>query len=172
MKNLITKLVLIVVIGTLAFSACDKKDAIYNADMFVEDALITSEGVSVEDVKNIIDTAEIYLLLDVREAHEHNPGYIPGSVNLPRGIIEFNIGNAAYWESMYLYEPLKTDLIIVYCKKGKRGILAAATLKKMGYTNVKYLDGGFKKWALTYPNDYERNEEVGGHDTGEEVGGC
>jgi len=154
----------------ICFSGCDKTKSYENADAFVQEALLTTTAYTVEDVKTVMDTASNYLLLDVREPNEHHPGYIPGSVNLPRGVIEFNIGKQEYWDSKYLYLPLKDDLIILYCKRGKRGILAAATLAKMGYTNVKYIEGGFKKWEYTYPNEYD-HEEVGGH-VEEEVGGC
>ncbi len=170
MKKSIFAIIIVAVIA-ISFSSCCNKNKLYDtADAFVEEALLTTTSISVEDVKVITDTATNYLLLDVREPNEHHPGYIPGSVNLPRGVIEFNIGKQEYWDSKFLYMPLKDDLIIVYCKKGKRGILAAATLQKMGYTNVKYIEGGFKQWELKYPNDYD-HEEVGG-EVEEEVGGC
>ncbi len=163
-------IILSIAIVAILFTGCDKTKNYENADAFVEEALLTTTSISVEDLKVVIDTATNYLILDVREPNEHHPGYIPGSVNLPRGLVEFNIGKQEYWDSKFLYLPLKEDLIIVYCKRGKRGILAAATLFKMGYTNVKYIEGGFKQWELTYPNDYD-HDEVGGH-VEEEVGGC
>ena len=131
---------LFALITILFIASCGDQEIVYhNPDLFVEDALKIAEGISVSDLKTIVDTAEMYLILDVREPNEHNPGYIPGSVNIPRGILEFNIGKAAFWESKYLYEPVKDDLIILYCKKGKRGIMAAATLEKMGYSKFSKL---------------------------------
>ncbi len=172
MKKSIVKITILFGILSVILSNCGEKKIVYDADLFVAQALELADPINVEDLKNVIDTGTMYLILDVREPNEHDPGYIPGSVNLPRGIIEFNIAKTAYWESKDLYEPFKNDLIIVYCKKGKRGIMAAATLEKMGYTNVKYLEGGFKQWELTYPNEYERNESSHGHEEAEEVGGC
>ncbi|MEA3444424.1 MAG: rhodanese-like domain-containing protein [Bacteroidota bacterium] len=170
MKKSIFSSTLAIGIIMMLFAGCGEEEIIYDKDLFVTQALETADLMSVEDLKNVIDTGTMYLILDVREPNEHNPGYIPGSVNLPRGLVEFNIAKTAYWESKFLYEPLKTDLIIVYCKRGHRGILVAATLEKMGYTNVKYLDGGFKKWELTYPNVYDKNEVM--HQEEQEVGGC
>jgi len=70
------------------------------------------------------------LLIDVREPNEFNAGYIPGSVNIPRGVLEFNIDNEAFWDAAFLYLPEKEEEIIVYCKKGKRGMLAGENFKK------------------------------------------
>ena len=170
MKKTIINSVIILGIISMFFASCGDKNVVYDTDLFVAQALKTADPITVEDLKVVIDTGSMYLIIDVREPNEHDPGYIPGSVNVPRGVIEFNVPNKAYWESKDLYEPYKTDLIIVYCKKGKRGILAAATLEKMGYTNVKYVVGGFKQWEMTYPNEYDKNETH--HVVVEEVGGC
>jgi 3-mercaptopyruvate sulfurtransferase SseA len=50
--------------------------------------------------------------------------------------------------------------------------LAVESLKKLGYKNVKYIEGGFKKWELTYPLMQEKNLEEGSGHQVEEVGGC
>lgn len=165
---------LLLLILFLLISSCSQKNDIYESgDDFVNEVKESVQGISAEQAKAMMDTASFYLLLDVREANEYHPGYIPGSVNIPRGILEFNVSKEKFWESKSLYAPYKSDLIFVYCKKGKRSILAASTLQKMGYSNVKYLDGGFKQWELTYPNDYERDEVDQGHAAeAEDVGGC
>ena len=163
------------VIGTalLLLNSCNQKDVIFeSADQFVQEVMEDVEGVNPETAHEIMDTSSFYMLIDVRESNEYNPGFIPGSINIPRGVLEFNINKEAFWEHMELYQPYKTDLILVYCKKGKRSILAASTLHKMGYNNVKYIEGGFKAWELKYPNEYERNEVQSGHEEAEELGGC
>lgn len=158
----------------LTISSCGDKSLIYeNADVFVEEAKLNVKGVTVNEAKIFFDTADYYVLLDVREPQEFHPGYITDAVNIPRGIIEFNISNEKFWESQSSYLPKKDEIIYVYCKKGKRSILAANTLSKMGYKNVKYIIGGFKQWELTFPNDYQFDEvEEGAHAEKEEVGGC
>jgi len=114
----------------------------------------------------------MFYLVDVREAEEHAYGYIPGSINIPGGSLVFNVGNEGFWEQEMLYVPQKTDEIILYCKKGKRSVLAADALRKIGYTNIKYLDGGWKNWELTYPLEYEKKEITGHHEEKKESGGC
>ena len=88
------------------------------------------------------------------------------------GVIEFKINNDAFWEEAMLYMPEKNEEIIVYCRKGKRSILAAQTLQQLGFTNVTFVTDGWKKWELTYPLIFEKNLEQMGHDSGGEVGGC
>ncbi len=164
---------LVLAVLALFLLACEE-DAFdyYNVDAFVEEALEDVEGISVREARTIFDTAAYYLLLDVREPGEYKPGYIPDAINLPRGLVEFKIQSEKFWENKMRYLPDHSDLILVYCQKGKRAILAANTLKKMGFENVKYIIGGFKKWELTYPNDYHFiPEETQGHEVKEE-GGC
>lgn len=163
----------LLILGLVLINSCNKKSPFYSdGDAFVDEVKDQVVGITPEEAKAMMDTASFYMIIDVREGNEHDPGYIPGSVNIPRGVIEFNVPDSTFWDSKSLYPPLKEDLIFVYCKKGKRSVLASYTLQQMGFTNVKYLIGGFKEWELTYPNDYERNEVESGHKEAEEVGGC
>jgi rhodanese-related sulfurtransferase len=152
-------------------SACNRVGP-QNLDEMIVEAKKHVDAITAEQLKEKLDNGDMILLIDVREPSEFNAGYIPGSVNIPRGVIEFKIGNEAFWDAAFLYLPEKDEEIIAYCKKGKRGLLAAETLKKLGYTNVTYLDGGWKKWELTYPDIFEKNLDAMGHDDGGEVGGC
>jgi rhodanese-related sulfurtransferase len=164
---------LVLALLALLLLACEEDAFEYNnVDVFVEEALENVEGITVREAREVFDTASYFLLLDVREPGEYKPGYIPDAINLPRGLVEFKIQSEGFWENKMRYLPEKSDLILVYCKKGKRAILAANTLRKMGFENVKYIIGGFKKWELTYPNDYQFiPEETHGHVV-EEEGGC
>lgn len=80
------------------------------------------------------------LLLDVREAAEFEAGRLPGAVNIPRGVLEFRIGDHP------LLSRRDTD-ILVYCKTSGRAALAALNLKRMGYTKVRSIHGGFDAWS-------------------------
>ena len=82
------------------------------------------------------------LLLDVREPEEFSSGYI-NSLNhltIPRGKLEF-----AAIKKIAIDYGHDTN-IVTYCYKGPRGALAACQLKKMGFTNVKNLNGGLLNW--------------------------
>ena len=101
------------------------------------------KSITVADLQAKTDKGESYLLIDVRQPDEYLTDNIPGSVSIPRGMLEFNIGSEAFWSTQYMYPPEKNTEIIVYCKAGSRGILAAVSLMQLGYTNVKNLEGGY-----------------------------
>jgi sulfur-carrier protein adenylyltransferase/sulfurtransferase len=80
--------------------------------------------------------ADAPLVVDVREQSEWDEGFIPGAVHVPRGSLESRIAGVA-----------KPDQrIVVSCAVGARSLLAAQTLRQMGYTDVSSLAGGFVDW--------------------------
>jgi len=95
----------------------------------------------------MIDNGEEFLLIDVRQPAEYEAGNITGSFSIPRGELEFLITDEMFWEEQFMYVPLKTDKIIVYCKAGDRGILAVQALQKLGFNNVYNLKGGYTAFA-------------------------
>lgn len=80
------------------------------------------------------------LILDVREPAEYAAGCLPGAINIPRGVLEFQIGNHP------AFQNAQEANILVYCQTGGRSALATETLQKMGYTGPVSLAGGFKAW--------------------------
>ncbi len=79
------------------------------------------------------------LLLDVREPGEFAAGHLPGAVNIPRGLLEFKIGEHP--------QLSKRDAnILIYCKTSGRAALAALNLQRMGYSAVRSINGGFDAW--------------------------
>jgi rhodanese-related sulfurtransferase len=91
---------------------------------------------SVSECKVLFDKSG-YVFLDCREPKEYKMGHIPNAVNIPRGVLEFKIADKI---------PDKDAKIVMYCKKGSRGCLAAGTLHKMGYQNEVNMDGGWLAW--------------------------
>ncbi len=79
-------------------------------------------------------------LLDIREAGEFNMGHLPGAVHIPRGLLEFMVGNHPA-----LQDPDKA--LVVYCKNGGRSTLAADLLQRMGFENITMLEQGFDGWS-------------------------
>ncbi len=79
-------------------------------------------------------------LLDIREAGEFNMGHLPGAVHIPRGLLEFMVGNHPA-----LQDPNKA--LVVYCKNGGRSTLAADLLQRMGFENITMLEQGFDGWS-------------------------
>ncbi len=92
------------------------------------------------------------LLLDVREAAEFETGRLPGAINIPRGVLEFKIG-----EHPHLSQ--RDCAILVYCKTSGRAALAAQNLQRMGYTNVRSIHGGIDAWRqLGLPLEQETTQ--------------
>ncbi len=95
------------------------------------------EQITAEEAKKIMDSGEEHIILDTREQDEFDEGHIPGAILIPYTEIE----NKA--EEML---PDKDKLILVYCRSGRRSKIAAESLSKLGYTNVKEF-GGIIDWS-------------------------
>ena len=169
-------LLLVAVSITLFISSCSCpcEQEVSGPDEIVAQAMEGLETITPEGLKQKMDSLEMFYLVDVRELGEYVYGYIPGAINIPGGILIFKMGNEAFWDNEMIYPPEKVDKIIVYCKKGKRSVIAAQYLERLGYESVKFLDGGWKAWEMAYPLDYEENLEVlgGGGDDHADEGGC
>ena len=83
--------------------------------------------------------AQADVLIDVREPDEYRQGHLAGSVNIPRGLLEFQLS------SQDALSP--RDLrVVLYCKTSGRAALAACAMQDMGYLNVQSIVGGFDAW--------------------------
>lgn len=157
------KTALFIVIA-LFLGACSKNGNYSTPDEMVEVAKQNVTMMEPAELNKLMEDFEVYTLIDVRQELEHYYGFIPGTVNIPRGSLEFNIGDEMFWEETGLYQPAKEELIILYCQKGHRSILAAESLQKLGFTNVKVITGGWKNWEVTYPDIYEKSlDKLGGN---------
>src|SRR2546430_11865145 len=86
-------------------------------------------------------------IVDVREKDEWDEEHIPNAIHLSRGTIELEI------EEKF---PDKNAMIICHCGGGGRSALAAESLQKMGYKNVRSMARGMKAWtAARLPTDRE-----------------
>mgnify|MGYP001061666844 CR=1 FL=1 len=84
------------------------------------------------------------LLVDLRDVREvKREGRIPGSLHIPRGMLEFWIDPDSPY---YRKEFDEAEEIILYCNKGWRSALAAQTLQVMGVENVSHMTGGMELW--------------------------
>ena len=95
------------------------------------------EQITPAEAKEIMDERAGYVILDVRTQEEFDEAHIDGAILIP----DYEINEKA--------EGILTDknqLILVYCRSGRRSKLASAQLAKMGYTNVKEF-GGIIDWS-------------------------
>ena len=104
----------------------------------VTDAKSRVTETNVSEVKSRLDRGERFNLIDVREDHEWTAGHLPGAIHLGKGIIERDV------EQRF---PDTGAELVLYCGGGFRSALAADNLQKMGYTNVKSMDGGWRGWT-------------------------
>jgi molybdopterin/thiamine biosynthesis adenylyltransferase/rhodanese-related sulfurtransferase len=99
--------------------------------------------VSLEALKARLDAGTPTTLVDVREQHEFNAGFIPGAVHIPRGFLEIQAESKL---------PDRKAPIVVYCAGGTRSAFAAKTLSELGYENVTSANPGFVRWKdLRFP---------------------
>ena len=92
--------------------------------------------ISQDEAKRIMDEESDYIIVDAREQSEYDEGHIKGAIVIPYTEIEQKA------EEML---PDKEQLILVYCRSGRRSKIAAQSLANMGYTNVKEF-GGIIDW--------------------------
>ena len=93
-------------------------------------------NITAEEAKEIMDSEEGYVILDVRTQEEYDTGHIPGAILIPDTEIKTKA------------EEVLTDkeqLILVYCRSGWRSKLAAEALVELGYTSIKEF-GGLIDW--------------------------
>ena len=109
---------------------------------FVAKAKATIKECSVSEVKDCLDSTTI--LIDIREPAEYARGHIPGSIHVPRGMLEFQIMKTLEHLGMTT-EAADADMVL-YCGTGGRSALAAKSLDDMGFRNVRSMDGGIVAW--------------------------
>ncbi|MBI3303639.1 MAG: molybdopterin-synthase adenylyltransferase MoeB [Deltaproteobacteria bacterium] len=103
----------------------------------MEEARQAIPEVPVDEVKNRLERGEKWTLLDVREREEYREGHLDSALSLPRGFLEMRVEEAV---------PDKSVPIIAYCAGGVRSLIAARTLREMGYENVVSMSGGYTAW--------------------------
>ena len=100
------------------------------------DREVTYMNITAEEAKRIMDIEEGYIILDVRAQEEYDESHIPGAILIPHTEIDARA------------EEVLTDkdqLILVYCRSGRRSKIAAEALVELGYTNIKEF-GGIIDW--------------------------
>lgn len=94
------------------------------------------QQVDAETAKELMDTEDDYVILDVRTQAEYDEGHIPGAILIPHDTVTTAAEDAL---------PDKDQLILVYCRSGNRSKQASQTLVDLGYTNVVEF-GGINSW--------------------------
>lgn len=97
------------------------------------------------DLKEELDQEKDILLVDINEPREFDRAHIPGSINVPRGILE-SACDYDYDETVPELAGGRDREIVVICRSGYRSALAAYTMQQMGFINVRSLKTGLRGW--------------------------
>jgi rhodanese-related sulfurtransferase len=116
----------------------------------VADALTRVKEIQPWDLSKQLAAGREFVLLDVREPAEFNTLRIPGSINVPRGVLEQSC-EWDYDETVPLLATGRMLDIVVICRSGYRSALVADVMQQMGYTSVVSLKTGVRGW-----NDFEQ----------------
>ena len=116
---------------------------------FVDEARQQIDELFPWDVEEIIKQDDNSLVIDIREECEFISHHIEHSMLIPRGILE-TACEYDYEDSVPELVEARDREIILICRSGNRSLLAALTMKIMGYENVKSMKTGLRGW-----NDYE-----------------
>lgn len=148
-KNKKVIILLIISLSLFGFSSCNSENSNKNEASTMHTSEFNFENltevpvnpigyqqISGEEAKFLMDTEEDFVIIDARTIEEYNEGHIEDAILIP----EYEITEKA--------ETLLKDkgqLILVYCRSGRRSKIASQYLAELGYTNVKEF-GGIINW--------------------------
>ncbi len=115
-------------------------------DDLITEALARVKEIMPWDLSRSLAAGNRPILLDVREPVEFAKLRIPGSINVPRGVLE----QACEWDYDETVPELasgRAQEIVVICRSGKRSVLAVDMLLRMGFSNVVSLKTGIRGWT-------------------------
>ena len=129
MKKLLFLLLAVMLLTACAYTKENDREAAYM-------------NITAEEAKAIMDSEDGYIILDARTQEEYDQGHIPCAIVI------------SYEEIAEKAEDVLTDkdqLILVYCRSGRRSKIAAEALVELGYTNIKEFGG-----IIDWPYEVER----------------
>jgi rhodanese-related sulfurtransferase len=96
-----------------------------------------------------IEANKEIMLLDIREPYEFDVVHIPGSLNVPRGVLEPSC-EMGYEETVKRLANAREEDIVVVCRSGHRSVLAGYVMQSLGFRKIRSLKLGLRGW-----NDFE-----------------
>lgn len=121
------KKIIPLILSTLLFTGC----------VSGENIQATYRQVTTDEAIQIMKQESDYIILDVRRPDEFAEGHIPNAINIP---------NESIGTTEIPQLPLKNQLILVYCRSGRRSKEASEKLVALGYTNIVEF-GGILDWT-------------------------
>src|SRR5690348_14193252 len=102
----------------------------------LDEARAQIKSIDIDEARRMLEKPGA-VLLDVREGDEWRQGHIPQAIGIPRGFLELRVEEKV---------PDHKTPVIVQCASGTRSLLAARSLRELGYENIYNLTGGFNAW--------------------------
>ena len=128
------KKLIFLLLAVILFTACGQAKENDQGAVYV--------NITAEEAKQIMDKEEGFIILDVRTQEEYDQGHLPGAVVISHEEIAEKAEGAL---------TDKDQLILVYCRSGRRSKIAAEALVELGYTNIKEFGG-----IIAWPYDVEK----------------
>lgn len=125
----------ILMIAVMMLTACSQEKGLNKEAVY--------QNITAREAKQIMDSEKDYIILDTRTQEEYDQGHIPGAILIPDT------------EILARAEEILTDkdqLILVYCRSGRRSKLASADLAALGYTYILEF-GGIIDWPYETVTD-------------------
>ena len=120
----------------LAIIGCGRQSKANNSEIDNKDEENSYKSISMSEAEEMMKNEKDYIILDVRTAEEYKEGHIPNAIN---------VANETIGEDEIAELPDKEQLIMVYCRSGRRSKQAASKLVKLGYSNIVEI-GGIIDW--------------------------
>lgn len=133
LKGLIV--IMIICLTAFGFASCKEGNS-ESENTLPPETVNEYEQITAEKAKELMDSETGYVIIDARTEEEYAEGHIEGAILIP----EYEIAQRAESEL-----PDKNQLILVYCRSGRRSKIASKALADLGYTNVKEF-GGIIDW--------------------------
>ena len=126
---------MIICLTAFGFASCKEGNS-ESENTLLPETVNEYEQITAEKAKELMDSETGYVIIDARTEEEYAEGHIEGAILIP----EYEIAQRAESEL-----PDKNQLILVYCRSGRRSKIASKALADLGYTNVKEF-GGIIDW--------------------------
>ena len=120
------KVIIPMILSAMIFSSCGTQ----------KNPSLSYRQISMDEAVKMMKDEKNYIILDVRRPDEYAEGHIPGAINVPNE----EIGTQEISEL-----PDKSQLILVYCRSGRRSKEASEKLVRLGYTSIVEF-GGILDW--------------------------
>jgi len=114
-----------------------------SSKQLVKEANAKIQTLSLDEAKEKLGQSDIQFV-DIRDVRElEREGTIPGSLHVPRGMLEFWVDpDSPYFKPVFAEDKQ----FVLFCQSGWRSALATATLQDMGLNGVCHIDGGYSNW--------------------------